>query len=53
MSILLNPTPIAPDETMTTRWPSFRSLMAVSTMRLRMDNSGSWVLSSTIELVPV
>lgn len=37
---------------MTTRWPSFLSLAAVSTMSVKMGKRGSWVVSSTIELVP-
>lgn len=52
-SIRRRPTPIAPEETMTTLWPSFRSLTAVSTIRVRMGSRGSWVVSSTIELVPL
>lgn len=51
-SILRRPTPMAPDETMMTLWPSFRSLTAVSTMDVRMERSGSWLFSSTMELVP-
>lgn len=51
-SILRNPTPIAPEETITTRCPSLTSLTAVSTMRDRIDNKGSCVFSWTIELVP-
>ena len=37
---------------MTTRWPSLRSLMAVSTIKDKIDRIGSWVISSTIEDVP-
>jgi hypothetical protein len=48
-----NPTPIAPEETMTTRWPSACSLHAVSTMRERIDSKGWCVFSSTIDDVPV
>lgn len=44
---------MAPDETMTTLWPSFLNLTAVSTMRLRIDSRGCRVFSSTMELVPV
>lgn len=51
-SIRRRPTPIAPEETMTTLWPSFRSLTAVSTIRVKIGSRGSWVVSSTIELVP-
>lgn len=46
------PTPMAPDETMTTRWPAVRRLHAVSTMRERIERRGWWVFSSTIEDVP-
>lgn len=52
-SILRNPTPTAPEETRTTLWPSRWSLAAVSTMSVRIERIGSWVCSSTIELVPV
>ena len=51
-SILRRPTPMAPDETMMTLWPSFLSFTAVSTMDVRMERSGSWLFSSTMELVP-
>lgn len=44
--------PIAPEETRTTRWPSLRSSTAVSTIEERVDSSGLWLFSSTIELVP-
>jgi len=44
---------MAPEETMTTLWPSLRSLTAVSTMKLRLGKHGSYVFSSTMELVPV
>lgn len=53
MSILRRPKAIAPEETMTTRWPSWRSLTAVSTIRVTTDRRGSQVFSSTIELLPV
>jgi hypothetical protein len=43
---------MAPEETMTTRWPSAWSLHAVSTMRERMERRGWCVFSSTMELVP-
>jgi hypothetical protein len=46
------PTPMAPEETRMTLWPSCWSFTAVSTMKLRMESSGSWVVSSTMELVP-
>ena len=51
--ILRSPTAIAPEETMTTRCPSWIKLTAVSTMRESMDNSGSCVFSWTIELEPI
>ena len=51
-SIRLRPTPMAPEDTMITLWPSLRNFTAVSTMRESVDRSGSWLLSSTIELVP-
>lgn len=51
-SILLRPTPMAPDDTMMTLCPSFLSFTAVSTMRDRMESNGSWLFSSTMELVP-
>jgi hypothetical protein len=38
--ILRSPTAIAPDETMTTLWPSLRSLIAVSTIDERMERMG-------------
>lgn len=44
---------MAPEETMTTLWPSFLNLTAVSTINVRMGRRGSWVFSSTIELVPL
>lgn len=44
---------MAPEEQMTTRWPSRRRLMAVSTIVERIDNSGSCELSETIDEVPV
>jgi len=44
---------MAPEETMTTLCPSFFSFTAVSTMRDRVEMSGSWLFSSTIELVPI
>jgi len=53
ISILRRPTPIAPEDTMITLWPSLCSFTAVLTMRLRMSRRGSWVSSSTIELVPI
>jgi hypothetical protein len=52
MFILRSPTAMAPDETMTTLWPSLRSLIAVSTIRERMERMGWWVFSSTMELDP-
>ena len=51
--ILRNPTAMAPEETMTTRWPSFMRATAVSTMRERIDSKGSCVFSWTIELDPM
>jgi hypothetical protein len=48
----LSPTPMAPEETMTTRWPSACNLHAVSTMRVRIESSGWCVVSSTIDEVP-
>jgi len=48
----LRPTPMAPDETMTTRWPSACNLHAVSTMRERMERRGWCVFSSTMDDVP-
>ena len=50
--ILLSPTPMAPEETMTTLCPSCRSLQAVSTMTESVESRGSWLFSSTMELVP-
>jgi hypothetical protein len=47
-----SPTPMAPEETMTTRWPSACSLHAVSTMRERIDRRGWCVFSSTMDEVP-
>lgn len=44
---------MAPEETRTTLWPCDCSFIAVSTMTLRMERRGSWVVSSTMELVPV
>lgn len=46
------PTPIAPEETMTTRWPAACRLHAVSTIRERMERRGWCVFSSTMEDVP-
>ena len=43
---------MAPDETIMTLWPSFLSFTAVSTIDVRMERRGSWLFSSTIELVP-
>ena len=51
-SIRRRPTPMAPDETMMTLWPSSLNLTAVSTIDVRMERRGSWVFSSTMELVP-
>ena len=51
-SIFPKATPMAPEDTMTTRLPFFRSLTAVSTIMLRLESRGSWLSSSTIELVP-
>ena len=44
---------MAPEEQRTTRWPSWRRATAVSTIVDSVDSSGSWVVSSTIEDVPV
>lgn len=44
---------MAPEEQMTTRWPSWRRLMAVSTIVDNVDNNGSWELSETIDDVPM
>ena len=44
---------MAPEETMTTLWPSLRSFTAVSTITLSVDRRGSCVFSWTIELVPL
>ena len=52
MSILRRPIPIAPEDTMMTRWPWRRRRHDVSTITERFDKSGSWVCSSQIELVP-
>jgi hypothetical protein len=38
---------------MTTLCPSFFNFTAVSTIRDRVDRRGSWLFSSTIELVPM
>jgi hypothetical protein len=46
------PTPMAPEETITTRWPEERRAHAVSTMRERMERRGWCVFSSTMEDVP-
>jgi hypothetical protein len=43
---------MAPEETMTTLWPSWRSLIAVSTIRERIERMGWCVFSSIIELDP-
>jgi hypothetical protein len=43
---------MAPEDTMTTRCPSFCSLQAVSTMVERIERRGSWLFSSTIDEVP-
>ena len=44
---------MAPEEQMTTLWPSWRRLTAVCTMVEMVGRRGSWVFSSTIEDVPV
>lgn len=44
---------MAPEETKMTLWPCDCNFMAVSTMTLRIERRGSWVVSSTMELVPV
>lgn len=46
-------TPMAPEETRMTRWPSFMRETVVSTMTERMERRGSWVVSETMLLVPV
>lgn len=51
-SILRRPTPMAPEDTMTTLCPSLRNWTAVSTISDKVERSGSCVFSSTIELVP-
>lgn len=53
MFILCKPTPMAPEDTMTTLCPSRRNLMAVSTIKDNIDRIGSCVISSTIEDVPI
>src|SRR5947207_13711497 len=53
ISIRRRPTPIAPEETMTTLCPFLRRLTAVSTIRERMERRGSCVFSSTMEEVPL
>lgn len=50
--ILRRPTPTAPEDTSTTRCPSLRSLVTVSTINARIERRGSWDFSSTMELVP-
>jgi hypothetical protein len=47
-----NPTPMAPEDTITTRWPAACRLHAVSTMRERIERRGWCVFSSTMEDVP-
>lgn len=44
---------MAPEEQMTTRWPSRRRPTAVSTMVDKVLRRGSWVFSSTMDDVPV
>jgi GTP-sensing pleiotropic transcriptional regulator CodY len=44
---------MAPEETMMTLCPSRRSLIAVSTIKDKIDRIGSCVVSSTIEDVPI
>jgi hypothetical protein len=46
------PTPMAPEDTITTRWPAARRLHAVSTMRERIERRGWCVFSSTMDEVP-
>ena len=53
MSILRRPTAMAPEDTITTRWPSLCSFTAVSTIAERTDKIGWCVSSSTMELEPV
>ena len=43
---------MAPEEQMTTRWPSWWRLTAVSTIVERVDRRGSCVFSSTMDEVP-
>ena len=43
---------MAPEETMTTRWPSLLSRTTVSTINDKMESIGWCVVSSTIELDP-
>ena len=52
MSSRLNPIPMAPDDTRITRWPSRRNRTHVSTIRDKLEMSGSWVFSSQMEDVP-
>ena len=51
-SMRRRPTPMAPDETITTRWPSLRRRTAVSTISESVAMSGSWLVASMMELVP-
>ena len=44
---------MAPEEQMTTRWPSWRRLIAVSTMVDRIDSRGSCEFSETMDDVPM
>jgi len=43
---------MAPEEQMTTRWPSWCSETAVSTIVERVESKGSCVFSSTMDEVP-
>lgn len=52
MSICRRAIPIAPEEQITTLWPSLLRVIAVSTIVERVDSNGSCVFSSTIEDVP-
>lgn len=52
MSILLSPTPIAPELTRTTLWPWFFNCMTVSTTEESVESNGWCVCSWTIDDVP-
>jgi hypothetical protein len=52
-SMRLRPTPIAPELTSTTLWPWVRRCTTDSTMAERVDKSGWWVFSWTMDDVPI